>query len=177
MELGSHPSETRRRYDETADLYDQRYSEIQRQKYAILLSMLQPREGESVLDWGCGTGLARSHLEATGVRYFGIDFSLGMLSVHRRRGRSKLVLGDCARLPFCDGIFDGIFGATVLQNIPDHSKAFREIRRVLKPGGRAVLSILAKAKLNHEAVRAAGLEVTSVSECGEDIAVCLVRTR
>ncbi len=169
--------ETRRGYDETAEFYDSRYSEIQREKYAHLLSVLRPKEGERILDWGCGTGLARSRLESAGVRYFGLDFSQGMLSVHKRRNPHRLVLGDCGRLPFRGESFDGIFSATVLQNLDDQLTAFKEIFRVLKPGGKAALSTMRKSPLNYEAAKVAGLVMRSSSLCGEDICVSFTRPR
>ncbi len=170
-----HPAETQRRYNETVGLYDARYSEIQRKKYPILLEMLSPNRGEKILDWGCGTGLAFEPLKLTNVAYVGLDFSLGMLSVSRQRHGGAVVLADCARLPFRSETFDGMLGATVIQNIVRKDQALREIFRVLKHGGRAVLSFPQKTTILPSIPKDVGLVLSGKRPCHEDRAIALRR--
>ena len=169
------PEETRRRYDQTVDLYERRYSEIQRQKYPRLIDMLALPEGSKILDWGCGTGLAFSTLEQCDHAYLGTDFSLPMLKKARERSRAGLVLSDCRRLPFRPESFDGILGATVIQNIPSREAALKELSRILKKGGRAVISYPKRTQITLPASGENGLRILTSAGITEDYAVLLQR--
>jgi len=166
-------SETRGRYDETAEQYDRRYSQIQRTKYPVLIHMLSPLRGCKILDWGCGTGLAIPELEGAGAQYFGIDYSMGMLSVLRRKHMAPVVLGDCGRLPFKASAFHRVFAATVLQNLSNKSKGLTEISRVLRKGGRAAISYPKRTADGIQTTEEAGLKQVWTQTCGEDLAVCV----
>ncbi|HYT33254.1 MAG TPA: class I SAM-dependent methyltransferase, partial [Thermoanaerobaculia bacterium] len=72
------------------------------------------------------------------------DFTLPMLAVARRRAhgdskRSSFVQADALRLPFADGMFDVITVGYGLRNLADPEAGIAEMRRVLAPGGRAVI--------------------------------------
>jgi demethylmenaquinone methyltransferase/2-methoxy-6-polyprenyl-1,4-benzoquinol methylase len=107
-------------------------------------------EGRTVsrwLDLCCGTGdicfLAEAAASA-GTRILGADFTLPMLAVARRRARadsrrSSFVQADALRLPFGDGTFDVITVGYGLRNLADPEAGVAEMRRVLAPGGRAVI--------------------------------------
>ncbi|MGA8663820.1 MAG: ubiquinone/menaquinone biosynthesis methyltransferase [Thermoplasmata archaeon] len=96
------------------------------------------------LDLGCGTGdlarqVARRYPEAHVV---GADFTQPMLANAQRRNRraregSRVALAraNALALPFADGSFDLVTNAFVARNLSDLPRAFREIRRVLRPGG------------------------------------------
>jgi len=117
---------------------------------SFLIKRLAPKSGESILDLGCGTG---EELEAilrhSGVRAVGLDSSERMLqaarrklSRHLKRGRVRLVVGDAGKkLPFPAKTFDAVFSAELLECLPRSKQArlLREIRRVLKPGGRILV--------------------------------------
>jgi len=99
-----------------------------------------------VLDLCCGTGdlafLAANR--AAGARVAGVDFTLPMLEVARKRrlggeGRAAFAQGDALRLPFPDGVFDVVTIAYGLRNVADLERALGEMRRVLAPGGRLVV--------------------------------------
>lgn len=97
--------------------------------------------GSKVLDLGCGTGHELAQLESDGVQAFGIDFSEAMLRSSRDRlasqGRpARLVAADGQQLPFLDGMFDGCRIERVLQHVSSPAAVLREVRRVLRPGGR-----------------------------------------
>jgi demethylmenaquinone methyltransferase / 2-methoxy-6-polyprenyl-1,4-benzoquinol methylase len=96
------------------------------------------------LDLGCGTG-ELSRLVAhrfSRVRLVGADFTEAMLRVAARRTRGAPVAARIAyaratalRLPFADATFDLVTNAFLARNLADLDGAFREMRRVLRPGG------------------------------------------
>jgi demethylmenaquinone methyltransferase/2-methoxy-6-polyprenyl-1,4-benzoquinol methylase len=102
----------------------------------------------SVLDVATGTGdmailLSRHFPEA---RITGVDISTGMLDVGRRKltrlqldNRITLQTADSEALPFSDGRFDAITVAFGVRNFENLEKGLREMRRVLKPGGKLVV--------------------------------------
>lgn len=106
------------------------------------------RNGDSVLDAACGTGdLALADLKAGAVRVTGLDFSEAMLARARKKtGSTGAVLewiqGDMLALPFADATFDAATVGFGVRNVADLELALRELRRVLRPGGRlAILEI------------------------------------
>jgi demethylmenaquinone methyltransferase/2-methoxy-6-polyprenyl-1,4-benzoquinol methylase len=167
--------ETRRRYDETPEAYDRRYAAIQRAKYPSLLDMLSPEPGQRVLDWGCGTGLARLALDDAGCFAVGVDFSLGMLRRAADRGQGRLVLASCSRLPFRGESFARLLGATVIQNVQDKDRALAEISRTLRKGGIAVISYPRNALVKVPAVEAYGMRKGERRAVGEDTALSLIK--
>jgi SAM-dependent methyltransferase len=96
----------------------------------------------SVLDYGCGHGMAAVVLARRGARVTAFDLSPGYLAEARRRAGAsgvavEIVQADGARLPFADGSFDRVWGNAVLHHL-DVPTAARELLRVLRPGGVAV---------------------------------------
>ena len=103
------------------------------------------RKARRVLDLCCGSGDLCFLAEDRGaVSVVGVDFTLPMLAVARERRkneerRSQFVQADALALPFADGTFDAVTISYGLRNIADLDAALREMRRVLAPGGRAVV--------------------------------------
>jgi SAM-dependent methyltransferase len=98
--------------------------------------------GLRVLDYGCGHGMAAVVLARRGALVTGMDLSAGYVEEASRRSHVNEVAvawvhGDVERLPFGDAAFDRIWGSAILHHL-DMARAGAEIRRVLKPGGRAV---------------------------------------
>jgi SAM-dependent methyltransferase len=100
--------------------------------------------GRRILDAGCGSGLLLAALRDRGATVTGIDKSAGMVEQARRR------LGDDADLqvaelgsplPLPDGTFDDVTASLVLHYLKDWEPALAELRRVLKPGGRLIVSV------------------------------------
>jgi ubiquinone/menaquinone biosynthesis C-methylase UbiE len=99
------------------------------------------------LELGCGTGFFTLNLKLAGVIDEGhvTDLSPGMVEVAQRKARSlgfelEGRVADAERLPYADDTFDIVIGHAVLHHIPDLDRAFAEILRVLKPGGRFVFA-------------------------------------
>jgi demethylmenaquinone methyltransferase / 2-methoxy-6-polyprenyl-1,4-benzoquinol methylase len=101
------------------------------------------RKGDSVLDAACGTGdLAIADAKAGAGHVTGLDFSEQMLARARRKAPLEWVQGDMLALPFGDATFDAATVGFGVRNVADLELALRELRRVLRPGGRlAILEI------------------------------------
>ncbi|MEW2292362.1 class I SAM-dependent methyltransferase [Streptomyces sp. NPDC006743] len=113
--------------------------------YAAAVAELGLREGDRVLDAGCGTGRAlpplRAAVGASGV-VVGADLTLAMLEAALRAGRDRdgrLVLADVAALPFGSESFDAVFAAGLVAHLPHPAENLRELRRVVRPGGSLAL--------------------------------------
>jgi SAM-dependent methyltransferase len=102
-----------------------------------LLALLEARP-RRLLDAGCGTGeLAERAAAVLGCDVVGVDQSERMLELARARG-VEAVRADVVELPFHDGSFDAVSASWMLYHLPDVDRALRELRRVLRPGGRLV---------------------------------------
>jgi ubiquinone/menaquinone biosynthesis C-methylase UbiE len=107
---------------------------------------LQPRPGESGLDVGCGPGyLTREFAVAVGAagRVAGVDLSAPMLGLAAKRcaGLAQVALeeGDAGHLPVADGSVDFASALQVYCYVRDLDEALADLRRSLKPGGRAAI--------------------------------------
>ncbi|HEY8723375.1 MAG TPA: ubiquinone/menaquinone biosynthesis methyltransferase [Gaiellaceae bacterium] len=100
------------------------------------------RTGDRVLDAACGTGdLAIADLKAGAGKVTGLDFSEKMLERARSKHASiEWMQGDMLALPFADETFDAATVGFGVRNVENLELGLRELRRVLRPGGR--LSIL-----------------------------------
>jgi SAM-dependent methyltransferase len=96
-----------------------------------------------ILDIGCGTGLMLQWLErySRGAPVVGLEYSAGGIAFCRSRGHTALVHGTATDLPFATASFDLVTTFEVLDEIPDDRPAFREMARVLRPGGRALVRL------------------------------------
>jgi len=97
-----------------------------------------------VLEYGCGRGSAAFDLAAAGARVTGIDISDVAIDLATRRAaelgladRLRFCVMDAERLSFEDASFDLVCGSAILHHL-DCARAYGEIARVLRPGGRAV---------------------------------------
>ncbi|WP_441249187.1 class I SAM-dependent methyltransferase [Kitasatospora sp. McL0602] len=106
-------------------------------RYAAAIAELGLKEGQFVLDAGCGTGralpLLRAAVGASGT-VLGLDLTPEMLRVAAGHGE-WLVTGDVGRLPLRDGAVDVVFGGGLFSHFPDPAANLRELARVCRPGG------------------------------------------
>jgi SAM-dependent methyltransferase len=100
--------------------------------------------GRRVLDAGCGSGPLSAALRAKGAIVTGFDASPAMVELARQRlgEDAALHVADLSQpLPFADGAFDDVVASLVLHYLRDWTAPLAELRRVLKPGGRLILSV------------------------------------
>jgi demethylmenaquinone methyltransferase/2-methoxy-6-polyprenyl-1,4-benzoquinol methylase len=103
--------------------------------------------GDRVLDACCGTGDLAIAAQAEGGRVTGLDFSDRMLERARRKSdRVEWVRGDLLALPFEEESFDAATVGFGVRNVEDLGSALRELRRVLRPGGRLAVLDLVRPK-------------------------------
>lgn len=121
------------------------YSEREFDLVGAVLALLVPRPGLRLVDVGCGPGMYHPPLGRAGVEVVAVDPSSGMVQEARRQALGTGLPVSVARasadaLPLPDGSVDRAMANHVLYHVPDRVQALRELRRVLKPGGRAVVA-------------------------------------
>jgi SAM-dependent methyltransferase len=93
-----------------------------------------------ILDVGCGTGANLKTLAEFGDAE-GVDISEDALQFCRERGLSNVKLGAAEALPYEDGAFDLVTALDVVEHLDDDVGGLREMRRVLRPGGRVLIFV------------------------------------
>ncbi|MEV8609595.1 methyltransferase domain-containing protein [Amycolatopsis sp. NPDC051373] len=109
-----------------------------------MLALAGDVTGRRILDAGCGSGPLFAALRDRGAVVTGVDASAGMVELARRRlgAEADLRVADLADpLPFPDGEFDDVVGSLVLHYLQDWGPTLAELRRVLTPGGRLIVSV------------------------------------
>ena len=101
-------------------------------------------KGGKVIDIGCGTGEMLELFREHGFYTCGLDYSLKMLlaiSKNIMKHQVSLINGEIEKLPFQDECFDGVVSAGVIEYLNEDQKALREIARILRPGGYAIITL------------------------------------
>jgi len=103
-------------------------------------------ENDRILDVGCGDGVWTNYLKLKGFNVFGLDNSKDALNVFKKRAHilrieNMPILGDSRTHPFKENVFDKIISICVFEHIKNDQSAFNDCYRVLKKGGRFVLSV------------------------------------
>ncbi len=147
-------SEAERYYSRLSRIYDWLAASEKKFKNHGL-ELLNPLEGERILEIGFGTGFAQEKIiRAVGAGLsVGLDLSIGMGNAAKRNlsktglaERMALVQSDTLPIPFPRGSFGGIFSSFTLElfDSPELPRVLKECRRVLKGGGRLVIVSLSK---------------------------------
>jgi SAM-dependent methyltransferase len=108
----------------------------------------------SVLEIGCGLGTDGAQFAKAGADYTGIDLTEAAVDLARRRFELSQLpgtfrVGDAERLDFPDNTFGLVYSHGVLHHTPDTAAAIREIHRVLRPGGRAIVMLYHRDSYNY----------------------------
>ena len=139
-----------RLFDEWPDQYDRWFETplgkaVKACEQDLVMELLTPGEGETILDAGCGTGIFTHDFLFSGASVVGLDLSLPMLRKAVRRYHLlpfRPTVGDMTRLPFKDKSFDKTVSITALEFIEDAKGAVMELFRVTKTGGTVVVATL-----------------------------------
>lgn len=115
----------------------------------LLFELLGSVANKTLLDVGCGDGALASEFARRGAIVTGLDADSVMIAAARRRAeldgtQLRLVEGQAERLPFNDAAFDLVVAVTVLCFVRNAERAFAEMARVLRPGGRLVIGELGR---------------------------------
>jgi SAM-dependent methyltransferase len=108
-----------------------------------MLGLAGDVSGRRILDAGCGSGPLSAALRDRGAIVSGFDLSAAMIELARARlgAGADLVVHDLAEpLPYPDAAFDDVVASLVLHYLEDWTEPLAELRRVLEPGGRLILS-------------------------------------
>jgi len=111
-------------------------------------------KGLRVLEIGCGLGTDGAQFAKAGADYTGVDLTDAAVKFAQRRFELFQLPGafrtaDAEKLDFADDSFDVVYSHGVLHHTPDTAGAIREVYRVLKPGGRAVVMLYHRDSYNY----------------------------
>ena len=151
---------TTKHFDRTASSYADCYLNADSttgyffsQRYDIVLDVLRRMKAGTLLDAGCGPGMYSKECTSLGFRYFGMDASSNMISeCNRRFGEIELstfFTGKVESIPFKNETFDVVLCLGVLEYLEERKRhiALAELRRVLKPNGVLILSLLNRSSI------------------------------
>ncbi|MCD6522208.1 MAG: class I SAM-dependent methyltransferase [Candidatus Diapherotrites archaeon] len=123
-------------------IYDSWMKEKQYKKYSGILNMLSKTNlNGKILDVGMGTGLFEDYLKGKGIHVDvkGIEIDKKMMDEARKKGYD-VALGSAEELPFESNSFDLVICIDTIHAVRDKERAIREIMRVLKPNGYALIT-------------------------------------
>lgn len=111
------------------------------------------KDGECVLDFGCGNGRLIEIFKGKKIDYTGLDISKNLIEITKKKyqdnfpeaiQKAEFLQTDGFSIPFPDGYFDNIYSIAVLHHIPSvqfRSDLLKEFKRVLKPQGKIILTV------------------------------------
>jgi ubiquinone/menaquinone biosynthesis C-methylase UbiE len=138
---------------EVAEAYEEKMGRWSRQLAPLFVEFVGVRDGENVLDVGCGTGsLSATLAKVTGAsRIVGIDPSKGFIEYARTQVadcRVTFEVGDAQSMPYPDASFDRCMALLAVDHIPDAPKTALEMRRVTKIAGVVATTMWDRSRAN-----------------------------
>ena len=142
-----------RLFDDWPEKYDQWFTTpigtfVRKYEGELILNLLRPEQGETILDAGCGTGIFTLDILSFGPHVIGLDISQPMLIRAAQKAKAypfQIILADLSNLPFQNSSFDKVVSVTALEFVKDAKCAVTELFRVTKKGGRIVVATLNSA--------------------------------
>lgn len=144
-------------YNEVVDLFEKYTEQVTRHLPAPMMTMAGVTSSQHILDIGTGTGIVALEVArklGEQGRVVGIDLSDGMLATAKGKAdkeglatKAEFLKMDAEALEFEDNSFDNVLSLYALRHFPNPEKAVAEIRRVLKPGGKAVIAVGSRPEL------------------------------
>lgn len=135
---------------------------VYRKRLQNTIALLGNDEYGKLLEIGYGSGLLLPELKRHSETLYGVDMHGSDKSVQQTLDaegvEAELTYGSILELPYESGTFDAVVCVSVLEHIKELDKAVSEIRRVLKPGGVAVLSFPTKNKITNSFFRLVGYD-------------------
>ncbi len=139
-------------FKDWANEYDQTLGKIRRhhEMLELAVDMSKVRDGDKILDIGCGTGLlSLKFLETAECTITGIDLSEDMLNIWKNKIKElnlsrkvNVYPSDAANLEFEDAAFDIIASTVTLHHVKDKQQALSKMYNLLKPNGRLIIGDL-----------------------------------
>ena len=148
-----------RYFDEHSKLWAERYSdpgngELLWERHRTLLELIDEWKlspSSRIIDVGCGAGFLTFDLARRGLQGVGIDGAAAMIEACKAEAdraqiseRWQYRQADVEQIPFPDGSFDVAICCGVIEYLPEDGGLLREVRRVLRPGGRFLLNVTNK---------------------------------
>jgi SAM-dependent methyltransferase len=103
--------------------------------------------GSRILDGAVGLGTLAVSMQQRGHRPVGIDYSFDAALHVKKTTTIPVVVGDMTRMPFREGVFDGVTSGETLEHLEGDSSAVREMQRVVREGGLCVITVPALMSL------------------------------
>lgn len=124
------------------DAVSKNWAEFRNRPVNEVVEFLQGKKGK-VLDLGCGSG--RNFIESNDLKIYGVDFSQKLVDIAKERNYVDVDKGVTDNIPYDDGFFDYVVFVRVLHCVEAEERrreSLREVYRVLKKGGEAVISTI-----------------------------------
>ncbi|HEY3325434.1 MAG TPA: methyltransferase domain-containing protein [Planctomycetota bacterium] len=114
---------------------------VENKRTRTVLRKLAAQRGDKILDVGCGCGHILAQVEC--AERHALDLSKFMIGLARERlgAKATVVQGDAEKLPFADASFDRVIASSLLAHVLHPDAVVDELRRVVKPGGRVIISV------------------------------------
>jgi ubiquinone/menaquinone biosynthesis C-methylase UbiE len=135
------------------------YERVEEHRYAkewhiAAAAGFESSRGLRVLEIGCGLGTDGAQFAQAGADYTGVDLTEAAIELARKRFElfglpGRFLTADAEKLDFADESFDLVYSHGVLHHTPDTESAVREIHRVLRPRGRAVVMLYHRDSYNY----------------------------
>ncbi len=107
-------------------------------RYQQVIDLIPKKKNQKILDIGCGDGVLLSQIK-TG-RLYGVDLDRGSLDFALTKIRAKLVQAKAESLPYRNSFFDTVIATEIIEHLSKPELMLAEIRRVLKSGGRVIIT-------------------------------------